>query len=61
MKKVKRSTSEENRARAPICAAFVAEMREVFGADQVKVLFVKEGSVEMGNPCTTEPSSLTSR
>lgn len=37
-----------NHEKAPICAAFVKEMREAFGADQVKVLWVKEGDFEMG-------------
>lgn len=37
-----------NQAKAPLCAAFVNEMREVFGADQVFVIFVKEGSLEIG-------------
>jgi hypothetical protein len=36
-----------NHERAPICAAFVKEMREVFG--EVKVLWVKEGDFEMGD------------
>jgi hypothetical protein len=39
-----------NQSKAPICAAFVEEMREVFGADQVKVLYVKEGEVDIGQP-----------
>jgi hypothetical protein len=38
----------DNHARAPICAAWVKEMREVFG--EVKVLYVKEGDFEMGEP-----------
>jgi hypothetical protein len=38
----------ENQAKAPKCAEFVAQMREVFGADQIKVLYVKEGKVELG-------------
>ena len=46
MKKAKRSTSEQNQAKAPICAAFVEEMREVFG--EVKVLYVREGDFELG-------------
>lgn len=39
---------KSNQERAPICAAFVKEMREVFGEDQVKVLYVKEGDFELG-------------
>jgi len=37
-----------NHQKAPICAEFVKQMREVFGQDQVKVTFVKEGSVQLG-------------
>jgi hypothetical protein len=40
------SKAKSNHARAPICAAWVKEMRELFG--EVKVLYVKEGSVEIG-------------
>lgn len=39
-----------NHARAPICAAFVEEMRRIFGKDQVVVFWVKEGDFEMGKP-----------
>jgi len=39
-----------NHAKAPICAAFVEEMRRAFGHDQVMVLWVKEGGFEMGKP-----------
>lgn len=46
---MKTSTSD-NQAKAPICAAFVKEMREVFGEDQVKVVYVKEGEVLLGEP-----------
>jgi hypothetical protein len=38
----------DNHKLAPICAAWVKEMREVFG--DVKVLYVKEGGFEMGEP-----------
>lgn len=41
-------TKEENQKRAPICAAFVEEMRKAFGKDQVKVNYVKEGDLEIG-------------
>jgi hypothetical protein len=43
------SKAKSNHALAPICAAWVKEMREVFG--DVKVLYVKEGDLEMGEPC----------
>ena len=36
-----------NWAKAPICAEFVKQMREVFG-DGVKALYVKEGDLELG-------------
>lgn len=39
-----------NHAKAPICAAFVALMREVFGADQVVVLYVEENGLKLGEP-----------
>ena len=42
------STSKKNQEKAPQCAKFVENMREVFGADQVTVLYVKEGDVELG-------------
>jgi hypothetical protein len=35
----------ENQAKAPLCAAFVEGMREVFG--EVTVLYVKEGDFEL--------------
>jgi hypothetical protein len=38
-------SSHANHALAPICAAWVKEMRELFG--DVKVLYVKEGDFEM--------------
>ncbi len=44
------SESSSNQAKAPICAVFVAEMREAFGADEVKVIYVKEGEIELGSP-----------
>lgn len=37
-----------NHEKAPICAEFVKQMREVFGQDQVKVTFVREGNVKLG-------------
>jgi hypothetical protein len=39
----------DNHARAPLCAAFVQMMREVFGED-VRVLYVREGDVLIGSP-----------
>lgn len=40
------STSEENQKKAPICAEFVRQMREVFG--EVIVLSVDENGVKLG-------------
>lgn len=37
-----------NHEKAPICSAWVKQMREVFGEDQVKVIWVKEGDLEIG-------------
>lgn len=44
------SEAASNRAKAPIAAAFVAEMREEFG--DVKVLYVEEGEVKIGQKPT---------
>lgn len=41
-----KNQSASNHDKAPICAAWVKEMRELFG--DVKVLWVKEGDFEMG-------------
>ena len=38
----------KNQEKAPMCAQFVEDMREVFGVEQVTVLYVKEGEVELG-------------
>jgi hypothetical protein len=46
-----RKTSD-NHAKAPICAAFVKEMREVFG--DVRVLYVREGEFELGGKYVEE-------
>jgi hypothetical protein len=40
------ASSSENRAKAPQSAAFVNELRAVFG--DVKVLYVEEGEVRLG-------------
>jgi hypothetical protein len=42
------SRDSENHKKAPKCSAFVKAMREVFGEDQIEVLYVKEGSLELG-------------
>lgn len=46
MTQAKRSNHE----RAPLSAAFVKAMREAFGDDQVKVVYVREGDVKIGEP-----------
>lgn len=43
-------SKDSNHPKAPICAEFVRQMREVFGEDQVRVIYVKEGEVELGEP-----------
>jgi hypothetical protein len=47
MMKKKRLTSDLH-ARAPLCAAFVKALREEFGEDQVRVIYVKENDLEIG-------------
>lgn len=44
------TSSADNQAKAPISAVFVAAMREAFGEENVKVIFVKEGEVNLGEP-----------
>ena len=44
------ASRSENQAKAPQTAEFVAKMRAVFGADQVKVLYVSEGDFTLGEP-----------
>jgi hypothetical protein len=39
-----------NHMKAPKSASFVANLRQVFGADQVTVLYVKENNVQLGEP-----------
>jgi hypothetical protein len=40
---------EKNHEKAPLSAEFVKQMREVFGEDQVTVLYVEEGDVKLGD------------
>jgi hypothetical protein len=40
--------STSNHMKAPQSASFVAALRNVFGNENVKVLYVKEGEVELG-------------
>jgi hypothetical protein len=39
--------TSKNHTLAPLSAAFVKEFREVFG-DDVKVVYIREGTLEMG-------------
>ena len=48
------SISKGNHAKAPKSAAFVKQMRAVFGED-VKVIYVKEGDLKLGEPDTDRP------
>lgn len=50
------SKKTSNHEKAPECAAFVAAMREAFGADQVKVLYVREGDFEIGEKSDVQPA-----
>ena len=43
-------TAADNRAKAPQIAELIDAMREVFGADQVKLVYAKENGFERGKP-----------
>ena len=43
-----KTSKQQNHERAPISAEFVRQMREVFGEDQVTVIYVREGSFKLG-------------
>jgi hypothetical protein len=43
-----KSSKANNQEQAPECAAFVEAMREAFGKDEVKVLFVEENGFKLG-------------
>lgn len=43
-----KTSRKENHEQAPQSAAFVEAMRKVFGADQVKVLYVEENGFKLG-------------
>jgi hypothetical protein len=45
-KQKQQASTSSNHEKAPLSAAFVKQMRQVFG--QVSVLYVKEGEVELG-------------
>jgi hypothetical protein len=45
---MKTAKISKNHDQAPVSAEFVRQMREVFG--DVKVLYVKENNLEMGEP-----------
>ena len=40
------ASTSKNHEKAPVCAAFVKSMREVFG--EITVLYVEEGPVKLG-------------
>ncbi len=44
-----KNKTSKNHEKAPICAEFVKQMRDLFGQD-VKVLYVEEGEVKLGEP-----------
>ena len=46
-------STASNHEKAPICAAFVAAMREAFG--EIKILSVKEGKVKLGEADDLRP------
>ena len=52
---MKSRSRSDYHAQAPQSAAFVKAMREVFGED-VKVLYVKENGVNLGEP--TDPRAV---
>ena len=43
-------TASENRAAAPLIAELMDALKEVFGEDQVKMIYAKEGEFERGKP-----------
>lgn len=43
----KQSASISNHKKAPLCAGFVKAMREAFEKENVEVLYVKEGELEL--------------
>jgi hypothetical protein len=45
---MKSQSTSKNHEKAPKSAEFVKQMREVFGEDQVTVLYVEEGEVKLG-------------
>ena len=45
-----KTSKKDNQSKAPRSAAFVKEMREAFGEDQVTVLYVNENGLKLGEP-----------
>jgi hypothetical protein len=43
-----KNQSRSNQEKAPICAKFVEDMREAFGVENVKVVYVEEGEIKLG-------------
>lgn len=42
------SKTSDNQKKAPMSAAFVSAMREAFGEENIEILYVKEGDLELG-------------
>jgi FMN-dependent NADH-azoreductase len=43
-----KSKTTTNHEKAPKCAEFVKAMREAFGVENVKVVYVEEGEIKLG-------------
>jgi hypothetical protein len=50
------ASTSKNHEQAPEAAEFVKAMREAFGADQIKVLYVREGDFELGERDAGDPN-----
>jgi hypothetical protein len=51
--------STSNHMKAPKCASFVAKMRNVFGNAEVKVVYVNEGDVQLGEKPQDEAATCS--
>jgi hypothetical protein len=45
----------DNRLLMPECSRFIDDMREAFGAENVKVTYASENGIELGKPGYGEP------
>ena len=41
-------TKKTNHAKAPLSAAFVEAMRDAFGAEQISIVYLREGGLKIG-------------